>query len=725
VYRRVASALASPFVLAAVIVLGRLWVFDAWSYFGFQAVPNHDMYHASTLFCTSMHSARLSGDIAWWNPAEPLGGCAQYFNGFLAPLAPTTGNLVFVVWWQIIALLGRIGIALPEYVQFLVVEFIVLPYLTAWFLVYFLRQFLKRQAAVLLVLIVYTFSGIGLWNSAWFYYQESWTSLFLLGSILAMLRRPTPRHMLVSLIAVLVQAASANYWTVYNSFFLTATVAIYATTHKERVWRLGRRLRQWTRQRPWQAGGAVLAALSTLVIWTILLSAVLREQGPHCVRETAPCGYGPESALGRVQEARKFTLEFFNPVVQRAIKSYGIFNPLHNARYLGAFLLPLIAMFPVFPWHRRERWFAVLWLVVFIICLAPGILLPLWNAAPFNRILHLFYFYTHHLQLCTVLIAACVLDRLLADRRSPAVCAVQRKAASALVAGCLAVMALGFAFSEQFPAGSLRLQSILIATMLILTPSVFLLQLSMAGRARSLTWLGVALNVVAVGDLTRYFYECSKLDQSFTSQHRFTTFREGRPIPSPLPPETRDALARPWRVFLQDSSLSARLFDNMPVENFLWPSNKFNPPLPIAQFRGLPAELQRQFLVTGPALDFYDRRQNHPGREFPGPGASELTFHIDRWTYNEFMFSLTVPRTGWLIVRQLHDRYWRYYLDGQSVEATSANLVSTALPVSAGQHTFRMRYRPWSQRVYPWAAMLLELVTGALGLTAIRAECRR
>src|SRR5581483_11882517 len=67
--------------LAAAMVATRLVSFDFEEFFQLRSVPNHDMAAAIPFFSTTVHSVRLTGDIAWWNPVSYGGhGYAQYYQ---------------------------------------------------------------------------------------------------------------------------------------------------------------------------------------------------------------------------------------------------------------------------------------------------------------------------------------------------------------------------------------------------------------------------------------------------------------------------------------------------------------------------------------------------------------------------------------------------------------------------------------------------------------------
>src|SRR5262249_31798561 len=96
--------------LALSTVLARVALFDH-AILRAEFLPNHDMSQGLALFATSMHALRLGGEIAWWN-CESLGlGYAQYYQAFLSPLAPTPGNIVFIIWAQLVRVLDIAGVA--------------------------------------------------------------------------------------------------------------------------------------------------------------------------------------------------------------------------------------------------------------------------------------------------------------------------------------------------------------------------------------------------------------------------------------------------------------------------------------------------------------------------------------------------------------------------------------------------------------------------------------
>jgi hypothetical protein len=116
-------------LLAVLVVLTRMVGFNLRFFFFAYAVPNHAMYQGAAFFATSMHSLALTGEIAWWNPTAS-NGYAQYYQAFFSPLAPTAYSIVYIVWSQLVWVTSLVGLRLPEYYQYLVINYVVLPFLT-------------------------------------------------------------------------------------------------------------------------------------------------------------------------------------------------------------------------------------------------------------------------------------------------------------------------------------------------------------------------------------------------------------------------------------------------------------------------------------------------------------------------------------------------------------------------------------------------------------------
>lgn len=737
--------LASPpaFCLgsALLMVVLRLVCFDYAAFFTARYPPHHDMVQGAAFFATSAHSMRLTGEIAWWNPVSHH-GYAQYFQSFFSPLAPTAGHLVWVVWMQLIRVLAGFNVFVPEYFQYLAVNYVVLPFLAFWALALFLTRVFRFRAPILLVLIVYVFSGIGLWNGAWFYFQEAFSLFLLLATALGVLQTPNLHRWLGLGAACLIQFTSFNYWTMYNSWFVAIVLGTYAWTHPRLVRRLWARTKRAARQHKRPAVVASGLFVITVGVWLVLLGSVVVEQAGNYVRTagSAQGTFSPQDAFERVQETRTFTTELFNPNLERALKAYPVVNEMHNARYIGAFLLPLLALIPFVPWRRRERWLILSATGVLVVCLAPPFLLHAWDALPFmNRIRHFFYFYTHYWQLLLVLLAGASFDILLGRHYQPE---TQRRFLVILsrIITLMVLLFVGFgSVSHLFPAKDPNLQANLHAVLLVLVTSVVVAQWLRFPTAANKQLFVAVLLAVALADTTRYFWSANLVDRAFTRRHI--------KVETPLPTVVQTSLRRAWPDPDALRGFTGGLFDNMPVRSMFWPVNTYMDHRNLVALQAAPVAFQRREL-EGPPLQFYPRAQMAlkpddlataaPGRarhgdvlflqnavpDPPPRAAREKTgpwgYTWRTWRYNTFEFVVNAPQEGWLLIRQVYDPRWRLTIDGQWVHAVQANWAGMAVPLASGQHRVHMDYRPRARALYPAACVLLEATLATFFVLALR-----
>ena len=80
---------------------------------------------------------------------------------------------------------------------------------------------------------------------------------------------------------------------------------------------------------------------------------------------------------------------------------------------------------------------------------------------------------------------------------------------------------------------------------------------------------------------------------------------------------------------------------------------------------------------------------------------------VRHFTYNDFDFTLFSSEATQLVVRQAYDVYWHVLIDGRPINAISADRgLAISVPISSGEHTISMSYRPWSRALY-WPCSLL------------------
>ncbi|HEX3314352.1 MAG TPA: hypothetical protein VHR72_05635, partial [Gemmataceae bacterium] len=548
----------------------------------------------------------------------------------------------------------------------------------------------------------------------WFYFQEPATLNFLLAAYLAVLRRPTPSRGAILLLAAVIQATSLNYWTLYDAFFVVIVIGCHAWTHPTQARRALRELSplsprlcggrgdggEGRRRLRYASIGLVLGALATIAVWAVLLASIVRDESGAYVR-LAYAGRGEgngftiDTAVGRALEVRRYTLELFDPVVDKAIRGFGfkngdVSNPMHDARYLGCVLLPFLALAVVMPWRRRERWLIASLIGVLLVCLATPLVAFAWKTIlMMDRIQHVFPFYSHFEQQLVVLLAGCALDAVLVGQFG----ATTRRrfvvtTAIVLVGGGLFLASLQ-AVSHAFPYDDVVMQANVLAAVLTMAPAAVLLQTLWRPTSGMRNFLGAICLVLVVGDLTRYFRHVCQLDRAFTPHHL--------PNNDPLTHDQRHELSRPWPDPDPALGFDAGIAKHAPIRNLFWPENTYL--VPKVRVGALPPMGPIAFV---PAPD--------------APRSDVAAGRIVRWTYNDFDLDATAPAEGWLFVPQLPDAAWCATVDGQPTTIAPAHGVGMAIPVTAGPHRVSLEYRPLARSLYgPATALTIGFTLVALG----------
>ena len=580
-------------------------------------LPNHDMSQAVSFFATNMHSVRLSGEIAFWNPASS-NGYAQYFQSFLSPLAPTPHHLTFIVWAEVIALLGALHISVPEYSQYIAFTYALSPFLTFLAGTLFLRQIFDNRAIVALLMISYAFSSIGIWNSAWFYFQEPFTLFAVLGTTIAFLRKPSVSRLFLFVGALLLQVCSANYWTIHNSWFLIITASTFAFAFPNQV----RRAFIWTMQicRANQSKAIYLLAVLALTVslWGISLASTVSEQSAQHVRPTIGSGqYKMQRVLDRVRELRRSTLEFFNPNLDRALASYKYENDVHNARYVGLVFLPFLMLLPFYAWRRKERWLVGLTVSTLMVCIGFPLLALLWTATPMlSRDQHLFYFYSQYLQLGVIMAAAAALEVIVSSHLSHLAARRLSNVTLYIVTACFTAFVACNLLSAQFPPNDLNLQTALYSFVIILVTATLAAQHLLTKKPISKTMLLTGLLAISLLDLTTYFAHVSSKDAVFSHDYLLSKrYRMQVHEPAYLAVRTakiesasdakeitlhRDVLKSPWAEPDLSAGFNGGLFKNMPIFTDFWPINRFLEPNGVIQFHAAPQAVQEYEYGSAP-----------------------------------------------------------------------------------------------------------------------------
>lgn len=723
--------------LAAAMVGLRLLCFDYANFFQLYTIPNHDMYQGLSFFTTNMHAMRLSGEIAWWNPISN-NGYAQAYQAFFAPLAPTPHHIVFLVWAQGIRVLQWFQLAIPEYVQYLILTYILLPFLTFCAFTALCCLVFRSRITVTLMLLVYTLSGIGLWYSALFYFQESFSLFCLLAALIGFLQKPRLSRLALTLIAILIQASSINYWTVYNSWFFVIFLGAYCVVYPQHLWRVSRMLTDlFLRQKRAVCLVSVMMAIP-LMLWGVMMGLLINENASQYLRRGHCNSYTIGDASELVQPIRTFTAELLNPNIHTGVEDSETPNAMMNARYLGVSLIPLLLIALVVPWQARERWLVTSAIGVLMVCLAPPFLLVAWKATPFmDTIQHFFNFYSHYWQIAVVFLAGAGLDRLCQSRYDPPtskrICVVLY----GLLGICLLALGGFFLFASAFPkeihnVSNQALQGNLHFLLLTALSSLLLAQVCRSSGASRRLLLMLFL-LLMLTDVSRYFQQVNLLDRAFTITTNQTRI--------PLTDEVTQRLRAPWSLAAPISDFSAGVMGNLPISTHFWPKNTYIRHAYFRWFDETP-KLFRQQNFEGPALEFFHRAMTLSEEEvYDGftefyaqkqPFQSPLVLHgipqhqeglatmpaqsvpqvftatWYEWRYNTFRFAVQVPQAGWLLIRQLYDPRWIVTIDEVPVQATRANYIGMAIPVPEGRHDIRMDYQPLARRLYWPAGFSLE-----------------
>lgn len=737
------------FCLAFLMVLSRLLIFDGPNFFSLAHIPNHDMYQGASFFTTNLHSMRLDGDLAWWNPAEGI-GYAQYPQFFLSPVAPTANNIVFMIWMQTISLFAGLGIIIPEYGQYLAITYVVYPFLAFWAFASFVSLLFKHRLTIALVTILFVFSGAGFWYGTWFYFQEPATLFFFLYSLFLFLRQPKRNHALLLLIAALIQVVSVNYWTLYNSWFIGIIMISYGLTHPNQVkrslsraWRMVKRHMRWT---------IVLSAvlLLTLVFWALVIGSTVNELS-YYGRTDPP--FTVDIVYDRIFNFSNALSEMFSPFL---VRGQAVQNYAHGSRYIGMLVIPFGIAFFCYRWRRLERFWFFTTVLLLTFVLAPPLLLRAWEYIPFMKdIRHQFYFYQQYVQLAFIIAAGFGIDHIQhLPLKRPGRFQLQHVFMGTALAGLAVVL-----YVNWLPLPSdleQDYQTTLFGWLLLIYSVIAWLFVT---QPRSRLTFSVALVVFTYQDMSRYFFEVSRADEAFTRDTRYSNLR----YPYEITEEDKQSLEKPWNPpNLQLAFTAGLTTDNLPLSNSMWPRNDYirsRQLTDLMTYTNL-AFLRAQALEGNPLVYFGSENAEHVDIQgfIDGSNMSDQaqlaqrlpwTLLIDDdpeaiiadnsalisttpstrdtfdfqwldWAYNENTIQVNMPQPGWVLIRELFSPNWALRVDGVPVKLTRAYGVDMATYLPAGIHTLTLDFRPLARNVYWVAVVALEFTLALLAYVAFR-----
>jgi len=398
-------------VVGATIALAlRIALFD-WSILAVQNFPNHDLAQGAGFFAINLHSIRMEGDIAWWK-SNSFNGYAHYYQTFLSPLAPTPSHISFLIVAAVMRTLDHFHVVISEYVYYVFTTFVLLAWCAVAAFGWLVSQFCRQPLAIVFACIVYALSTIGLWDGAWFYFQEPATFSFLLGSAIALIAHQTRTRAILFLVAVLIQVASINYWTLYNLFFFVLFAGSYVCFFPTKARAALSSLLALPKT-------ATIPTLAVCLLWISMIGSIAVEQGG---RYTRPIAGGEKYTVQAVikrshfMSGEKTIASLGNPV---AMFRHANENPMHYARYVGLITLGLMFSILLLRRDRIAIWLAVTLVGTAGIVFAPSPLIWLWAHIPMmDRVQHVFYFYANYVAQVVVMIAAVSIEAMLGRERS-------------------------------------------------------------------------------------------------------------------------------------------------------------------------------------------------------------------------------------------------------------------------------------------------------------------
>lgn len=384
----------------------RLALYD-YRFFELTAIPHHDILSAAGPFASSMHSMRISGDIAWWLPSLAYGGSAQYFIHFIGPLAPTAGHVPFMFWAEMVRFMSYVGIAVPEFFQFLAFHYVLAPVLayTAFFLL--VQRLCGSWRGAAFALLVYALGAPGIWNNAWMYHQEWFTVFALMWAFDKAIADPRASSLAVLGIALVNYVSSLSYWSVFSSWFLLFFFLAHVLLQRKR-WLEAIRYVFLSSSPAGRVVGGFCAAL--LVGWVTLAGFVYIEQSKVYVRGgTEDSSFSVEEVVERAKERNALDLMRLGDFVPHDTEI-----PAHDARYIGL-LTVFLAIFSLMRMKHKETKLAIFLLLgsLSVVAALPPFRAMFEITPGMKSIRHVFYFYIYYVQVCVIILSAIGLEALL------------------------------------------------------------------------------------------------------------------------------------------------------------------------------------------------------------------------------------------------------------------------------------------------------------------------
>jgi hypothetical protein len=724
------SPINFSFILSLILVVIKLVIYDYFEYFTLKSIPNHDLSESIGFFATNIHSMIISGEPAYWGPATPY-GFAQYFQSFLSGTVPTTHNIVFILWSQLMIVLKLFAIHIPEYFQYLAVNTIILPFLTYFFLALFIQSLFKHRLVTTFATIVYAYSNIGLWNSAWFLYQESMAFWFILFSFTNLIELTNLKNLSIFCVSLIVLGMSVNYWTIFYSWYYGIIFLTYIIIYKNRILSAVHKYKLVLKKSPLLVSTLEILTVMVIAIWFYLLFTIVKEQSDQYIRVAADSGnYQLWQVRNVILEIRKVTTELFNPSLDRAIIYYPIQNPMHNARYLGIFLIPLFLIALFITWQKTEKWLFITGCLLIPMLISSPFAYALWRITPYiNRIRQAIYFYSYFWDITLLVYAATIFKRILTNNNTkrlklPIYC---------IFGGNIIVFIYLLLNSHQFPANDPNFFALSYGGLILFLSNICILKIV---RRESVAFFASLFVFIALLDLTKYYFEVNLIDKEFTKTY----------IPKAvISNETKKVLKLPW-IIPHPNTLNGGISENMPFTNHLWPDNtNYMQHIQYQKFTQTPEWFQT-LPFTQKSVNFYstaiqlksDSNQDistlksvltnnqiifttakiQSGTELDVKPNFRINW--EKWNYNDHQIKVSADTDGFLYLNQVHDPLWKFLIDKKPATAFTANIIGTAVSLSQGEHTVEFYYQPKARNLYKYAVPLTEIILIFLLFIALR-----
>lgn len=684
----------SVFCIAAMLTVIRFFLWD-YQYLFDLLLPKHDGLHGVAAFATSMHSIRMGNGIAWWNPAETNGGWAQYYSGFLSPLAPTYGSVGFILCGGLVRILSIFHIVIPEYYLYIVINHIFYPFLACFFLLKLFHLFWENAYVDIFVGGGYFFGGIGLQIDSWYYYQDQFYMFLLLFGILSLLENISGRTYKRCLCIMLLFLAAANYWSVHNLVFILMVLIVYIMWKEnlcdyikkciQGIWKV-------LKSEKWFTAAFVVVS----VIWVVLIVSVYAEQCNFLPRpgSDGTGGFSENEAFERALTANPsfWTVELANPVVGSWQVEQN--NYIHNARYIGVGVFVCAVLSLLFLNKKKIRMFWTLCVIMLLVCMVPGFMLPVWKLfLSFDR--HFFLFYAHFLELSFLFLGGGCLYEIIEVRKGTTDDAIKR-ILLILVFFAVILFLLGFlipSFSQETK------RSIFLLSVLVILSSGCLFFFKKSGDKRYL----ILYLLIFFTDITRYYYECSMQDYIFTESFFQRESSGSIDVAKCFQGEENN-------TFKQNIvALSP------PLWNYLWPSNNYMPSRKSVQYANMLND--PQFVrkvdraIEENAVLFYNSLSEYNGiTVFDRGQRMDGEYTITEYGYNDFLMKVKPGKGGYVLFGMPYDALWEITVDGKKADVQCADVKYMYIAIEPGEHEIELHYRPFARRIYGAAVVLAILM---------------